>query len=562
MKIKNNTSNRIFLLIVTTLLLFCALPALAAPARVAILPFDVHAEKDLTFLQEGILDMLGSRLAWRDKVEVINKNTTKAALASVDGFEGESRALLVGGKLQADYVLFGSLTVFGESVSIDAKMVDVSGQQAPLPFFAQTRGMGEVIPQINQFATTINESVFGRAVAQRPMTAPAPQAGAGQAAPVQPAPQTYDPRMHPEKMLQSGVQYNGSSQENFQGVYAPLAQEIWRGPTIRSRIGSLIVADIDNDGKNEILTLAGDFLNIYRREGERLAPAFEFKIEEINIRCLFVDAIDLDKDGRKEICITGVNETQLGAASLVYRVEDGQLVKILGPENYLFRVVDSAEGPILLGQKTRGDDSRKLHTPVVQLGLGPDGQSLIEVGRTLPFADNVFGIAFGDFMNNGTETVAVLDLKGVISLYSRDGKLLSQGSDQYGGSAAFIEYKGMRYNQADGYKLDRIFLQQRLFAAQFDGDKKTTLLAVRNIDTAKGFLSNTRVFTKSHIDTLVWNELGFAVMERGQSLSGYISDFSIGDTNADGKKEVVFCVVSANKILEDDRSQIFSKQKK
>ncbi|MDX2451819.1 MAG: hypothetical protein QNK21_04155, partial [Desulfosarcina sp.] len=149
-------------------LLFNAVTVFAAPARVAILPFDVNAKNDMTFLQEGILDMLGSRLAWHDKVEVINEKETKAALASVEGFEGQSRALLVGGKLQADYVLFGSLTVFGESVSIDAKMVDVNGQQAPLPFFAQTQGMGEVIPQINQFATNINATVFGRGVAQRP----------------------------------------------------------------------------------------------------------------------------------------------------------------------------------------------------------------------------------------------------------------------------------------------------------------------------------------------------------------------------------------------------------
>jgi len=173
-------------LLMVALLCFTAVPALAAPARVAILPFDIHAEKELTFLQEGILDMLASRLAWQDQVVVINKNETKAALAQIEGFEGESRALLVGGKLQADYVLFGSLTVFGESVSIDAKMADVSGQQAPLPFFAQTRGMGEVIPQINQFATTINETVFGRAVAQRPVAAPAPQVGALPAAPAQP----------------------------------------------------------------------------------------------------------------------------------------------------------------------------------------------------------------------------------------------------------------------------------------------------------------------------------------------------------------------------------------
>ena len=187
MKIQSHKLTRIILLLMAILLLFTTAPAVAAPARVAILPFDVNAEKDMTFLQEGILDMLGSRLAWRDKVEVISENETKAALASVDGFDGESRALLVGGKLQADFVLFGSLTVFGESVSIDAKMADVSGQQPPLPFFAQTRGMGEVIPQINQFATNINATVFGRDVAQRPAARAASRSRAGHRGPTGPA---------------------------------------------------------------------------------------------------------------------------------------------------------------------------------------------------------------------------------------------------------------------------------------------------------------------------------------------------------------------------------------
>ncbi|BBO84433.1 hypothetical protein [Desulfosarcina ovata] len=189
-----------------TLLLFLTLPlmlligesaASAAPARVAILPFDIIAESDLSFLQEGVLDMLASRLSWQDNVEVINKNETRAVAASVTDFEGESRALLVGGKLYADYVLYGSLTVFDDSVSIDAKMVDISGLQRPLPFFAVTPSMGEVIPKINAFATDINAKVFGREVAGRTGDVQKQQTGEQQ---------PYNPRIHPEKLLHQGVQ--------------------------------------------------------------------------------------------------------------------------------------------------------------------------------------------------------------------------------------------------------------------------------------------------------------------------------------------------------------------
>jgi TolB-like protein len=186
-----------------TLILCTTTAALAAPIRVAILPFETHAEKDLTFLQEGIMDMLGSRLAYKDQVEVIGKNETRSALDSVEGFVGESRALLVGGRLKADYVLFGSITMFGESVSIDGKIVDVTGRQSPLPFFTQTRGLGQVIPQVNRFATDINETVFGRAAPQRPIAEPNRQSAAQR--PGQEAQEPYNPRMHPEKLLKSGT---------------------------------------------------------------------------------------------------------------------------------------------------------------------------------------------------------------------------------------------------------------------------------------------------------------------------------------------------------------------
>ncbi len=196
------TSIRRTLFVFFSMLILCAASAAAAgPTRVAILPFDMNAEKDLTFLQEGILDMLGSRIAYQDQVEVISKRETHDALASVAGFEGESLALLAGGKLNADYVLFGSITMFGESVSIDAKMVDVTGRQPPLPFFTHTQGMAQVIPQVNRFATTINETVFGRTAPDQANAAPAssPAESPGQ----QPE-QPYNPRMHPEKLLQGG----------------------------------------------------------------------------------------------------------------------------------------------------------------------------------------------------------------------------------------------------------------------------------------------------------------------------------------------------------------------
>jgi len=94
--------------------------------RVAIVPFKVNAEKDLSFLRDGIVDMLTSRLSVEDKVVVLCREEIAKVLKTVSPPINESKARDIGSRLGVNYVLFGSLTVFGESVSMDAKMVDVS----------------------------------------------------------------------------------------------------------------------------------------------------------------------------------------------------------------------------------------------------------------------------------------------------------------------------------------------------------------------------------------------------------------------------------------------------
>ena len=169
MKTKCYITYRIFLiaLILYVFTFGTPLSAFAKPLQVAIVPFKVNAEKDLSFLKDGIVDMLSSRLFWEDKVNIINRQATEKAAAAVGGPLNESMARKLGTDLGADYVLFGSLTVFGNSVSIDAKMVDVSGKKQTLTFFNQSQGMDQVIPGINLFATDINEKEFGRVMETR-----------------------------------------------------------------------------------------------------------------------------------------------------------------------------------------------------------------------------------------------------------------------------------------------------------------------------------------------------------------------------------------------------------
>ncbi|HID29350.1 MAG TPA: hypothetical protein EYP19_05025, partial [Desulfobacterales bacterium] len=131
------------------------------PSRVVIVPFKMNADRDLSFLGEGIVDMLTSRLSWGNRV-VVGRDDTDQVLADISVPVNEEIARTIGSRLRADHVLFGSLTIFGNSISLDAKMVDVEQKRPTLTFFKQSKEIDEVIPQIDLLATQINETVFGR----------------------------------------------------------------------------------------------------------------------------------------------------------------------------------------------------------------------------------------------------------------------------------------------------------------------------------------------------------------------------------------------------------------
>lgn len=477
---------------------------------ILVTPFEVTAEENLDFLKKGIEKMLEARL-------------TEPGRSKVVLGDGQSA--------DADYIITGNILIFGSQVSTDVKLLHADNSGVALSFNDMGETRGDVLRHIDAFADNIRVKTLG----------------------LPPAAALNSP------VVQQATQAQMSQGRQPAGVYQP--EEIWRGPFIDAEVLSLTVSDLDGDGRNETLVLTNQGIDIYRRDGETLAPVSQNPLDLPNIRYLFVDTMDVDQDGSQDVCITGIDDKNLRAASFVYRVENMHLVRQIGPASYFLRVMKTVDGPVLLGQETRGSGGAKLRrSRVVQLAVGNGGGDLVETGEAFSFADNVFGMAFGDFLNNGEESVAVLGLNGNISIFDKNGSVIYRGSEDYGGTQAYLEYKGMRYTRDDGFKLDRLYLQQRLFAADLDGDGKINLISVKNVDSANGLLDHTRIFTRSYIDVLVWNELGLASQDRSQALSGYVSDFTVADMNSDGKEEVVFALLSKNKLLKDARTQLFSRR--
>ena len=139
-------------------------PGAQQTKSIAILPFAVNSSENINYIRDGIWDMLISRVTVSGKTNVVSKSTVLDALSKQAGKElTQADVSALGKRLNADYVVWGSITKIGDSLSLDGKMLDVASSQSPVTLYEQTRGMNEVITKISDFSQRIRSHVTGEA---------------------------------------------------------------------------------------------------------------------------------------------------------------------------------------------------------------------------------------------------------------------------------------------------------------------------------------------------------------------------------------------------------------
>jgi len=501
----------------------------AEPDRVVIIPFKMNAQKDLIFLQNGIYDMLSSRIARAGKVQVIGKEETGKALEGVHGPVNEISAIETGVKLNADFVLFGSLTVFGNSVSIDAKMVDVSGSNPTLSFFDHSQGMDEVIPRINIIAKDINEKVFGI----KTVLATPPPASSTQV----PEDQKRDIHAHPENLLKTAPPKKGRGSVDS----SPFVLQQGRGETpmfhksrnFKMKISSLALGDVDGDGKIETVTISKQKILILRNENGRFT-----KIKEIsgrnNQKFITVDVADIKKDGVAEIFVTCVNTIAGTLDSFVLEFDGNDYKTIAKGEKWYFRVHKTPENnPVLLGQKRGISD---LFLPGVYQLAWSNNSYESKDKASLPKETGIFGFATGDVMNDGNGASVAFGEDDRLRIFSQDGEKIWKSEERFGGSKNYL----LKTPESDKH----VFLPQRVFITDLNQDRNYEVTVVKNHSTTGHMFRQSVVYNGAQIVSLFWDGLGLGLNWSTRKVSGYFSDFAIGDIDNDGKPEIAATVQS------------------
>jgi len=492
--------------------------------KVAILPFLIHSQENLDYLREGIYDILASRMTVEGRIVLVERSQLERALYEERPTRlDEAVAARIGMKVDADYIILGSITKVGDYISLDARMISISQEKPPLGVFAQTKGIDDLMVKIGDFAQDIGNNILGRRA----------QAGrAGQAG-------------------QSGRSYIQTRKDL--GILGSGMEGLKKSQTFNFEVKGLGIGDVNGDKKNELVVMDRSNLYVFRYDGEKLNLLQ--KIEAgYQYDLLTLDVADVNRNGVAEIIVTAVVDDDLRSFILEY--EEGRFRKITEKAGWFFRVLEHPkQGPILLGQRmdSEGIPSGPIHQMVWK-------KKSYEKGRKMPFPEDagIFGIAIGNLRGMGKLEYVFLDKFGRITITTEDGKSVWSGREHFGGTNNYYETRKKKvepYRPQESPPL-RVFITGRILLKDLDGDGVSEIVVNKNEFATGTITEKAKAYEKGEVYSLVWEENHLVPNWKTKEIKGYIADYQMKDIENKGQEELVVALV----LIEEGTAGVLSRK--
>jgi len=161
---KNNPIYKTIAILIFLFVLMGGFQTLTAKENIktiTILPFKIHAQEKLSHIQNGIVQMLYSRLSWKDNVVVVPQKQLAPHLSAIDKTKAGKGINEIARLTHSDFVLAGAITQLGGSFSIDVQVFDIKNKRY-MAFFEQSQKKDDLISKTNRIAANINKKIFDR----------------------------------------------------------------------------------------------------------------------------------------------------------------------------------------------------------------------------------------------------------------------------------------------------------------------------------------------------------------------------------------------------------------
>jgi len=495
--------------------------------KVAILPFMIHSQENLDYLQAGIYDILTSRVTEEGRIVVVERSLVERALLEEKPTRlDEPAASKIGMKIGADYVVLGSITKVGDYISLDARMISLTEDKPPLSAFTQHKGIDDVMVKIGDFAQDIGNKILGR----RPMTARPGE------------------RREREK---GGIQRIGRESIDFK-----------KSQTFGFEIKGLDIGDVDGDGKNELVVMDSNNIYVFKYDGEKLSLFQKIAAGSEN-NFLTLDVADLNRTGHAQIIVSSVVGDDV--RSYIFQYEEGKFKKVMEKTGWFFRVLDHPkEGPVLLGQQ-RGADGLPVN-PIYRMVWK---KKSFEKGPKMnfPTETTIFGLAMADIRGKGKPEIITIDNFNCLNISSEDGKNHWKSKDRFGGTNNFYEtlrttdiaFRPGGADRPGDAPTSLVSIPGRILVKDLFGDGIPQIIINKNEFLTGQLSERVKIYQKAQMQGLTWAEDDLATDWKTLEIKGYIADFQFKDVANDGNEELVVAVVAPTEMDEGITGLFYSK---
>ncbi|SFM97194.1 FG-GAP repeat domain-containing protein [Thermodesulforhabdus norvegica] len=515
---------------------------------VAVSRFVMQAPEDMSYLQRGVQNLLVSRLTLPGKTVALPLDEV-VKLPVTPGLElDETSRSELKSRLGTDYLLVGSITGIGKSVSIDGWLYNLTAGGPPQKYTAQGLSLDDVIPQINLMASNITSAISGLATAGQNNAAIA-QAAAESQKPASPLDVLINPLLEGQNISYLNPNFIEITPEE---VLQNLG--VWRSQTLREGILGMDVGDLNGDGRQEIVTASYERVSVFVRQGAGLKTIATHEASKMQ-RFIWCSLKDVDGDGAAEIIVSAMKKKNLTVggmydsmaqalsefstpSSLILKWDGGNLVELEKDIPYFLNVLDLEGERILLGQKANphgGFDDKIYEMQWQNDRLNPS--------RTIDVPTkycNVFNFTMVDVDSNGSKEYVVILPDNRLAIVGSNGQLMWKSRHRFGATTNYIlgKVSDARYNAIDYY-----YIPTPIIVTDLNGDGIKEIVANRSPDYSRFLPAGFKYYESGQVVSLSWDQVGLIENWATRELGGMVTSIRLADTDSNGVPELLVSVV-------------------
>ncbi len=321
------------------------------------------------------------------------------------------------------------------------------------------------------------------------------------------------------------------------------------------------VADINKDGKNEVIVITTHEVIAYQIGDNRMREVARFN-EGVGNDFRWIDVADMNGNGLPEIYIANYRGEDL--LSMVLEFNGKSFEKIVSNRRVFFRLIrtrrssrniklSDKESYLLLGQYQGMD--KPLDGSISRYRWSGKKKLRQVAPYLLPENFEIVGFTLWDLEGDGSPEVVEIGKDDILRIFSRRGEVRHKSSARYGAPLNVFYTEAGGANAEFAIDNPKLAIRSRLMVEDIDGDGISELLTISNEYSGGRFVPGMGI-SAGGVVSLVWDGSGLSEIWRSQKVSGGIADFAYGDADNDGVKDLIVISVG-NDLYSGVKSTIY-----